>query len=48
MSKMSQIHARIEELVLQGIDAETISNKLDIPIDWIHAIEDELESDFAN
>lgn len=48
MSKMSQIYIQIEELVLCGLDAESISKQLDVPIGWVHSIEDDLESDFAN
>lgn len=48
MSATSQIHVEIEELVLQGLDSKSISEKLNVPVDWVHAVEDDLESEFAN
>ena len=32
----------LEELVLQGIDAQTIAKKLNVPVEWVHVVEDDL------
>ena len=32
----------LEELVLQGIDAQTIAKKLNVPVEWVHVVEDGL------
>lgn len=38
----------IQELVLQGVDAQSIAEKLNIPIEWVHVIEDDIDAEFAN
>lgn len=48
MSKMSNMHVAIQELVSQGIDAQSIADKLNIPVDWVYVIEDQLDAEFAN
>jgi hypothetical protein len=32
----------LEELVLQGIDAQTIVKKLNVHVEWVHVVEDGL------
>ena len=32
----------LEELVLQGIDAQTIAKKLNVPVEWVHVVKDGL------
>lgn len=48
MSKMFNILAAIEELVAQGFDAQAIAEKLNIPVDWVHVVEDSIDAEFAN
>ena len=39
---------KLEELVLQGVDAQSIAEKLNVPIEWVHVIEDDIDAEFAN
>jgi len=48
MSAMNQMHLQIQELIIQGLDAQTISTRLNVPIEWVYAVEDVIEPDFAN
>lgn len=48
MSKMSNLWTTIEELVAQGVDAQSIADKLNIPVEWVYVIEDQLDAEFAN
>lgn len=38
----------LEELVLRGIDAQTIAEKLNIPVELVHVVEDSVDAEFAN
>jgi len=40
MSHMSEIHARVQDMLRDGWTPSAVASVLQIPIEWVHAVED--------
>lgn len=41
MSKMSEMSLEIQERLANGEEPRSIANSLNIPVNWVHAVEDD-------
>jgi hypothetical protein len=45
MGRMSDLQITIQEMLVDGMDAKTIANRLHVPLNWVIACEDALFHD---